>query len=106
MLDDLEVATRAEAQLPMSRYHRGRNWRERFKLVVGVIHTNYKHYAETCAPRTSRSVGLHESFARVSCFGISDSDFGKSDRFLHVYIKEISRICQNEIMFWQIRRGE
>lgn len=28
-------------------YHRGPNWRHRFKLVVGVVHTNYIYYAQT-----------------------------------------------------------
>jgi len=27
-------------------YHSGANWRHRFKLVVGVVHTNYKYYAQ------------------------------------------------------------
>jgi len=28
-------------------YHNGPNWRHRFKLVVGVVHTNYLFYAQT-----------------------------------------------------------
>ena len=28
-------------------YHNGPNWRHRFKLVVGVVHTNYLFYAKT-----------------------------------------------------------
>jgi len=28
-------------------YHNGLNWRQRFKLVVGVVHTNYIFYAQT-----------------------------------------------------------
>jgi len=28
-------------------YHNGANWRHRFKLIVGVVHTNYIFYAET-----------------------------------------------------------
>ena len=34
---------------PRRRYHNGHNWRHRFKLVVGVVHTNYLFYAETWA---------------------------------------------------------
>jgi len=30
-------------------YHNGPNWRHRFKLVVGVVHTNYLFYAQTWA---------------------------------------------------------
>ena len=30
-------------------YHNGPNWRHRFKLVVGVVHTNYIFYARTWA---------------------------------------------------------
>jgi digalactosyldiacylglycerol synthase len=31
-------------------YHCGRNWRRRFKLVVGVVHTNYIQYAKLYQP--------------------------------------------------------
>jgi len=30
-------------------YHSGPSWRHRFKLVVGVVHTNYVYYARTLA---------------------------------------------------------
>ena len=37
-------------------YHSGHNWRHRFKLVVGVVHTNYIYYAK---------MYLGSSYARV-----------------------------------------
>ena len=32
------------------RYHGGRNWRRRYKLVLGVVHTNYISYAKLYQP--------------------------------------------------------
>eukprot|EP00966_Prymnesium_polylepis_P143736 3318325-Prymnesium_polylepis.1 len=31
-------------------YHLGHNWRRRFKLVVGIVHTNYISYARMYQP--------------------------------------------------------
>ena len=49
---------------------------------------------------------LAESHARVIRAGKSENVFSKSAGPLHFYLKEIPRICQNEILFWQIRRRE
>jgi len=34
-------------------YHGGENWRKRFKLVVGVVHTNYLSYAQMYQPENA-----------------------------------------------------
>ena len=52
------------------------------------------------------NMDLAESPARVIHTGKSANDIGKSAGPLQFYIKEILRICQNEILFWRIRRRE
>ena len=37
-------------------YHSGANWRHRFKLVVGVVHTNYLYYAKMYAGAATAAV--------------------------------------------------
>ena len=51
-------------------------------------------------------LGLADSQARVIRAGRSANGLGKSAGPLHFYFKENPRICQNEILFWQIRRRE
>jgi len=37
-------------------YHSGANWRHRFKLVIGVVHTNYLYYARMYAGAATAAV--------------------------------------------------
>ena len=39
-------------------YHTGRSWRRRFKLVVGVVHTNYISYAQLYQPENVGAVRM------------------------------------------------
>ena len=49
-------------------YHGGRNWRRRFKLVVGVVHTNYISYAELYQPENVFIVrSINSLCARAYC---------------------------------------
>jgi digalactosyldiacylglycerol synthase len=49
-------------------YHGGRNWRRRFKLVVGVVHTNYLQYARMYQPENTGIVcALNQLVCRAYC---------------------------------------
>ena len=53
-------------------YHHGRNWRSRFKLVVGIVHTNYIYYAQTSTgaqgPVLSRTLrAINVGMTRAYC---------------------------------------
>ena len=52
-------------------YHNGQNWRHRFKLVIGVVHTNYLYYAKTWdkgGELSARVVGkINEAVCRAYC---------------------------------------
>ena len=45
------------------RYHGGRNWRRRYKLVLGVVHTNYISYAKLYQPE---NIGIVKFINAVS----------------------------------------
>jgi len=57
-------------------YHGGRNWRRAFKLVVGVVHTNYISYAELYQPENVWLVYLLNS---IVVRAYTDASFKLSD---------------------------
>jgi len=57
-------------------YHGGRNWRRRFKLVVGIIHTNYIQYASLYQPE---NVGVVRFINTLVCRCYTDRVVKLSD---------------------------
>jgi digalactosyldiacylglycerol synthase len=57
-------------------YHDGENWRERFKLVVGVVHTNYISYTQIYQPENTFKVRI---INQLMCQAYSDRVVKLSD---------------------------
>ena len=57
-------------------YHGGRNWRRRFKFVVGVAHTNYVSYAELYQPE---NVWIVRAINKMCCRAYCDHVIKLSD---------------------------
>ena len=57
-------------------YHGGRNWRRCFKLVVGVVHTNYISYAKMYQPE---NVGIVRMINNLVCRAYTDRIVKLSD---------------------------
>lgn len=62
----------------LSWYHNGHNWRHRFKLVVGVVHTNYLFYARTYDKGTIQTEAL-KAINQVMCHAYCDKVIKLSD---------------------------
>ena len=60
-------------------YHNGASWRHRFKLVVGVIHTNYIFYARTWASGGPILAATLESVNQFVCGAYCDKVIKLSD---------------------------
>ena len=63
-------------------YHHGRRWTDKFKHVVGVIHTNYLDYAmrEEDGERKAKALALmNQLICRIHCHKVR-----------HVRLKKVS----------------
>jgi len=60
-------------------YHNGPNWRHRFKLVVGVVHTNYLFYARTWASGGALLAATLKQINQFMCQAYCDKVIKLSD---------------------------
>jgi len=60
-------------------YHNGQNWRRRFKLVVGVVHTNYLFYAQTWGNGGRMTASTLSAVNSIMCQAYCDKVIRLSD---------------------------
>ena len=76
--DECDVAVLEEPE-HLTWYHNGEQWRFRFKLVVGVVHTNYLFYAQTWENGGPLLAGTLKAINQILCQAYCDKVIKLSD---------------------------